>query len=271
MPFGFSAGPVQIATCNFPPRSCDLFTLPPHAPCRLQRFLCRNFLFQPPLPPHAPCRLQPGGASGARNAGALPPHAPCRLQRFSPGAAPPPNPLPPHAPCRLQRRRLRRKGGKLIFASTRSVQIATRRSQASPRRDKASLPPHAPCRLQPSCDKAQYRDFCPLPPHAPCRLQLDAYKQQVETENFASTRSVQIATQTDHFAEIHYCFASTRSVQIATTAVRHFYDVVHFASTRSVQIATGAPPAIVVCGGLCLHTLRADCNCRNAQNAICTF
>ena len=39
MPFGFSARPVQIATCNFPPRSCDLFTLPPHAPCRLQQML----------------------------------------------------------------------------------------------------------------------------------------------------------------------------------------------------------------------------------------
>ena len=55
-----------------------------------------------------------------------------------------------------------------------------------------------------------------LPPHAPCRLQLDAYKQQVETENFASTRSVQIATNRFCHRPCVDTFASTRSVQIAT-------------------------------------------------------
>ena len=148
MPFGFSAGPVQIATCNFPPRSCDLFTLPPHAPCRLQRFLCRNFLFQPPLPPHAPCRLQPkqikqSGATTALclhtlradcNAGlrTMSSHqslclhtlrADCNWmtgRRASASTA-----LPPHAPCRLQQTNVDFYQIINFFASTRSVQIAT--------------------------------------------------------------------------------------------------------------------------------------------------
>ena len=56
------------------------------------------------------------------------------------------------------------------------------------------LPPHAPCRLQqhPSCGIRLVETA--LPPHAPCRLQRGLNGRMVETENFASTRSVQIAT-----------------------------------------------------------------------------
>ena len=133
MPFGFSARPVQIATCNFPPRSCDLFTLPPHAPCRLQRFLCRNFLFQPPLPPHAPCRLQLSRRRGVLTPTCFASTRSVQIATFlAHSLIPMLSPLPPHAPCRLQR----------------SLPCSTHRSLA--------LPPHAPCRLQ----QARGRNLC---------------------------------------------------------------------------------------------------------------
>ena len=170
MPFGFSAGPVQIATCNFPPRSCDLFTLPPHAPCRLQRFLCRNFLFQPPLPPHAPCRLQRVISRRAPATFSLCLHtlrADCNRRDVAFTIRNPP--LPPHAPCRLQLSRRRGVLTPTCFASTRSVQIATVR-QRHPRAGK-HLCLHT---LRTDCNVQswywQLRRWT-LPPHAPCRLQ----------------------------------------------------------------------------------------------------
>ena len=133
------------------------------------------------------------------------------------------------------------------FASTRSVQIATQwcvRTGSPPslclhtlradcnatatRRNhfRQSLPPHAPCRLQ--------RDFfetesltAALPPHAPCRLQHVRAGKEGGKLIFASTRSVQIATK--------------------------------FLKEMNVQHM------------LCLHTLRADCNGRNAQNCNIHF
>ena len=44
-----------------------------------------------------------------------------------------------------------------------------------------------------------------------------------------------------------------------------------FASTRSVQIATYFLRFTHYDSSLCLHTLRADCNCRNAQNCNIHF
>ena len=79
---------------------------------------------------------------------------------------------------------------------------------------------------------------CSLPPHAPCRLQHNPYKRIIVSNTFASTRSVQIATQSRPLAGV-------------ATA---------FASTRSVQIATNGKAAIRPGRTLCLHTLRADCN-----------
>ena len=196
MPFGFSAGPVQIATCNFPPRSCDLFTLPPHAPCRLQRFLCRNFLFQPPLPPHAPCRLQRWITHDVIPSIPLPPHAPCRLQH---------NPAPRCPYC-----------GSLCLHTLRAdCNCRAERMQLSV----MALPPHAPCRLQPDdaaiilsdtplclhtlradCNHRPPCEICcaePLPPHAPCRLQRPIRQRTASNrQDFDSTRSVQIATTT---------------------------------------------------------------------------
>ena len=113
MPFGFSAGPVQIATCNFPPRSCDLFTLPPHAPCRLQHgwtikltttlLLCLHT-------PRADCNNVPECKRLSDKRLCLhTPRADCNKRAMRTICATPP--LPPHAPCRLQLRRLQAAGG----------------------------------------------------------------------------------------------------------------------------------------------------------------
>ena len=101
-------------------------------------------------------------------------------------------PLPPHAPCRLQRIWVENFVWSGYFASTRSVQIATKlpfrasrrrllclhtlRADCNGKRRYRSaqplpLPPHAPCRLQRM--RARWTSCLPkpLPPHAPCRLQ----------------------------------------------------------------------------------------------------
>ncbi len=111
------------------------------------------------MPPHAPCRLQPplllskwredffastrsvqiatvALLAARADTRTLPPHAPCRLQRRGGwSAASAGTPLPPHAPCRLQPVRgyfrFHHDGG---FASTRSVQIATKALTESQRR-----------------------------------------------------------------------------------------------------------------------------------------
>ena len=230
---------MQIATAADTHGAVLLQTLPPHAPCRLQRrqrlrahvgeVLCLHTL-------RADCNI-PNGAtvtiiglclhtlradcnpvpsSPAKRPAPLPPHAPCRLQparnlRASPGPA-----LPPHAPCRLQQVRAPR--------------------PCRPR----TLPPHAPCRLQLTCPTLSNARRS-LPPHAPCRLQLecDPRAQSFPRKyTFASTRSVQIATHPHRGGRPHGTFASTRSVQIATPCA-------------------GIPRAS---WRLCLHTLRADCN-----------
>ena len=100
------------------------------------------------------------------------------------------------------------------FASTRSVQIATQmqmangfaqalclhtlRADCNAQRAKIihappALPPHAPCRLQQRTRKLTLTS-CSLPPHAPCRLQHSCRSNHRVSRDFASTRSVQIAT-----------------------------------------------------------------------------
>ena len=49
---------VQIATGGRPRKKRSTPPLPPHTPCRLQRWKCRADAAVPALPPHAPCRLQ---------------------------------------------------------------------------------------------------------------------------------------------------------------------------------------------------------------------
>ncbi len=240
MPFGFSAGPVQIATCNFPPRSCDLFTLPPHAPCRLQpkqikqsgatTALClhtlradcnatlryqylleatfastrsvqiatacgveRMQLSIMALPPHAPCRLQlrlETSSSGCKQLCLHTLRADCNGHCTAAGGCPRLclhtlradcngvrrswnmrfHALPPHAPCRLQRLTSPPPRRNAPFASTRSVQIATR--HAAEHEIAAELCLHT---LRADCNDAKplpRKHPSTLPPHAPCRLQL---------------------------------------------------------------------------------------------------
>ena len=173
MPFGFSARPVQIATCNFPPRSCDLFTLPPHAPCRLQQMLPILYAKHPKLCLHTPradCNGIPVSSGGNYTDLCLhTPRADCnsaekkRKERK--------RPLPPHAPCRLQR-------GRML-----DNQIA--------RTFLCLHTPRADCNLTGAFADAASQA---LPPHAPCRLQQGLCQPRQPIRHFASTRPVQIAT-----------------------------------------------------------------------------
>ena len=148
-------------------------------------------------------------------AGTLPPHAPCRLQRTIIPSPPRRYPLPPHAPCRLQRRWMQKYNATSNFASTRSVQIATKQLLTLG------------------------QTALTLPPHAPCRLQHSPHVERCAPSHFASTRSVQIATALRINPAYNWsCFASTRSVQIATMQYTKLPSASVFASTRSVQIAT---------------------------------
>ena len=187
----------------------------------------------------------------------------------------------PHIPCRLQHVATCQQFFSMIFASTRPVQIAThciplastRRSFASTRsvqiatgqsRPCASRPPLCLHTLRADCNARRTRNAYQqgtLPPHAPCRLQHTILRRQKNYMNFASTRSVQIATfpapalmafastlpphapcRLQHrrwksLTTVSY-FASTRSVQIATAHAVYLPKKGLFASTRSVQIAT---------------------------------
>ena len=139
------------ADCNQLPPSSDvlhgLCLHTPRADCNLNLCFCTSHVYT--LPPHAPCRLQPGsheGRSGRLCAFAstrpvqiatngivissrcrltLPPHAPCRLQHVQNNIYERQKTLPPHAPCRLQPRISCTRCGTTFFASTRPVQIAT--------------------------------------------------------------------------------------------------------------------------------------------------
>ena len=136
--------------------------------------------------------------------------------------------------------------------------------------------------------------LCLHMPRADCNYYIIVKRK--ENLTFASTRPVQIATsrRTDPAEDpnqlclhtpradcnvLAKCyggdisrFASTRPVQIATSSITAHLRPSSFASTRPVQIATPRKGAHVVgVQLLCLHTPRADCNGRNAQNAICTF
>ena len=142
-----------------------------------------------------------------------------------------------HAQCRLQHRRNMTPRECKFFASTRSVQIATTRLSmmrgcipfASTRSVQIATATTRPTRptarflclhtLRADCNAAPSAasiGSSPLPPHAPCRLQRLSVAQLIVDSVFASTRSVQIATQLAVLAFRVGVFASTRSVQIAT-------------------------------------------------------
>gem|GEM_PF-1310629 len=157
-------------------------SLPPHAPCRLQRFINSTDEIEVHLCLHtlrADCNGKEYRKPASHN---LCLHtlradcnlilrtnflltilclhtlrADCNMNLLMLSALKPA--LPPHAPCRLQQ--LLRLDSRLFcsFASTRSVQIATRESLRSGQ-TLTSLPPHAPCRLQrQKCTELQYALF----------------------------------------------------------------------------------------------------------------
>ena len=144
-------------------------------------------------------------------------------------------------------------------------------SEASDRDCHNPLPPHAPCRLQPNGLRAR-RAKLALPPHAPCRLQRTAAVLAAIPSDFASTRSVQIAT----CCQLR---ANSCNAPLPPHAPCRLQQVLpeepaasaFFASTRSVQIAAFWWKEPTQEERLCLHTLRADCSGRNAQNAYALF
>ncbi len=156
------------------------------------------------------------------------------------------------------------------FASTRPVQIAT--PIPLDMADDIELCLHTPradCNCTTPSKPTPARS---LPPHAPCRLQPMRKSPVARTLTFASTRPVQIATAIA-LVKSHkrQDFASTRPVQIATRRRSHPLYSACFASTRPVQIATRLIFQFVINLLLCLHTPRADCNGRNAQNCNMHF
>ena len=169
----------------------------------------------------------------------LPPHAPCRLQRnTTPSCGCSTATLPPHAPCRLQH-----KAAYCLWAS-QSLCLHTLR---------------ADCNAQGVHTGAQ-QNLCLHTLRADCNA--DQVVTRTKVANFASTRSVQIATDIPPFYRRLYCLClHTLRADCNKDAINNNTLVMHFASTRSVQIATVHERELVNrFHGLCLHTLRADCN-----------
>ena len=121
----------------------------------------------------------------------------------------------PHAPCRLQREAAVRGMRNPIFASTRSVQIAT----------------------QWLCKRRQYADA--LPPHAPCRLQLTLC-------NLRPRR---------HLLCLHTLRADCNKYTLCEAMHVHLLCLHTPRADCNVNSAERC-----VWLELCLHTLRADCN-----------
>ena len=135
-----------------------------------------------------------------------------------------------------------------LFASTRSVQIATKRVLSVSGRVFLCL--HT---LRADCNftTAELIDevlLCLHTPRADCNM-----------EEFVDVGISKI-------------FASTRPVQIATKAIRNFGETVSSLPPHApcrLQLLLLHP--VEGCRFLCLHTPRADCNGRNAQNCNMHF
>ena len=248
------------------------------------------------LPPHAPCRLQPDLRFGGGSApGALPPHAPCRLQRI-----PTCNTdkkerllclhtlradcntsaaecaiiylsLPPHAPCRLQHR------VSPLTSDCHSLCLHTLRADCNFIKYNnfnvmSSLPPHAPCRLQRYLP-THFGKSHTLPPHAPCRLQQQFLSVRVVTSDFASTRSVQIATAHAANGVLSVKALPPHAPCRLQHHGRYLQQVQKFLCLHTLRADCNGLARNLrgVSCHLCLHTLRADCNGRNAQNCNMHF
>ena len=222
------------------------------------------------MPPHAPCRLQRGKEKCNEISASLPPHAPCRLQRFINST----DEIEVHL-C-LHTLRADCNGKEYRKPASHNLCLHTLRADCNLiLRTNFLLTILCLHTLRADCNMnlLMLSALKPaLPPHAPCRLQLQSKRTRHFASTFASTRSVQIATAIWACITKSTSFASTRSVQIATAASdEEELCPESFASTRSVQIATGCVGADGRQPDLCLHTLRADCNGRNAQNCNMHF
>ena len=228
---------VQIATfgksCRLIINNLCLHTL--RADCNAdgkELFVCCDA-----LPPHAPCRLQHAVISRLCAISALPPHAPCRLQLQSLGIIGTAYALPPHAPCRLQQAAEGRDGIVITLC------LHTLR---------------ADCNIW---EQFPFTNFHALPPHAPCRLQQCHTMAQADFDDFASTRSVQIATKSSAiltwYATALPPHAPCRLQRLAHLSTRS--DDCLCLHTLRADCNLCAPGDNRACG-LCLHTLRADCN-----------
>ena len=176
----------------------------------------------------------------------------------------------------------------LIFASTRSVQIATRMLDNQIARTFLCL--HT---LRADCNgwlKHGSSAERPLPPHAPCRLQprfrssgvftlmLCLHTLRADCNRLGSICRVAMPLC------LHTLRADCNGRPAVLLAVRGLclhtlradcngIDKIkrlspkNFASTRSVQIATLYADTYCVSGFLCLHTLRADCNAPPPQKS----
>ena len=154
----------------------------------------------------------------------------------------------PHIPCRLQH------ALPITRKTCYSLCLHTLRADCNPpNRNKTSKPLLCLHTLRADCNNPAnfHRCFpCALPPHAPCRLQQAPLACVAPKGAFASTRSVQIATM----------HRACRNPPM-TTLPPH----------APCRLQRSISADIDQDNNLCLHTLRADCNGRNAQNCNIHF
>ena len=151
----------------------------------------------------------------------------------------------PHIPCRLQH------ALPITRKTCYSLCLHTLRADCNPpNRNKTSKPLLCLHTLRADCNNPAnfHRCFpCALPPHAPCRLQPNRTERNIIQTCFASTRSVQIATnepqgyQQDSRLCLHTLRADCNDVSDDGKI-----DNLIFASTRSVQIATAEMHRIAI-------------------------
>ena len=169
-----------------------------------------------------------------------------------------------------------------IFASTRSVQIATTPIPCFSMRIQ-SLPPHAPCRLQleRTATLKIGKCLCLHTPRADCNgCSVGWFLTQLI---FASTRPVQIATVADGLVrpQNSLCLHTPRADcnPISPLSAQWLEPLPPHAPCRLQPVATVIAPIVntlpphapcrlqpmrrkgmMICRRLCLHTPRADCN-----------
>ena len=173
--------------------------------------------------------------------------------------------MPPHAPCRLQPAMIATLSPKKTFASTRSVQIATRfrklrhpsyRNFASTRSVQIATAPEKLAQLavqlclhtlRADCNSmrsASSENVGALPPHAPCRLQHRFVDAQKAADKVLCLHTLRADCNADNreIAAMRAALPPHAPCRLQPGAVRALCSRNSFASTRSVQIATAHIP-----------------------------